>query len=1145
MRIRLTLLFSALLLSLSASLRAQVPGDTIVVSTFNYTQTQSSRDTFVQFPNLPGVTYEKIYMLYNMRCKNGLVSPPVQGQTNLGCGEWDYTCNTYIVDSTKVDSTKAKHPSHIITGFSGSTYNYRTQPTYTYYQYTQQNVVYNSTVSETSATVGSGLSNASAPLTTDKRSAKSQFLWTAAELSAAGLTAGNITSIRLNLASAGSAAGFLKVRMKHSTQTALNASSPDLGGFTEVYFLNTSLNAGVNQLNFYTPFNWNGTDNLLVEFSFSNAGNGTASSVLSDLTAGISGLVSEGNDFAFEFSGSNRMNLGNGNFTGFSNQISIAFWAYGNPDFLPQNTSAVYATNAQNHRQVNIHFPWSNSRIYWDCGSGGGYDRIDKAANNNEFEGQWNHYVFTKNSATGVMNIYLNGVLWHTGTGLTIPVQITDFMLGTAPNGSNPWFGRMDEFSLWKTELQAADIQAWMHKTITASHPAYADLVAYYRFNEGTGTTSADQSTAAATGTAVGIPVWRLIAGKDVFKNFTETSTRPQITFVQGVYNQTVTPIVTMDSVQNIPNTVYSFIVNNNNIQPFDTNVYYQAGYTYVYDGDLGTLLDSVNNAQSGSISVVQLDYFLRSPAAFQIMSFVTPYGINLDLGMEGKTWTFDVTDYAPILKGWKRMFINGGGERQEDMDIKFVFIVGTPPRDVKDINNLWKVEAPGYTAILNDDKYEPRTVPLAANASAFKIRTAITGHGQEGEFIPRTHFINIAGGNPEFSWDVWKKCAENPVYPQGGTWIYDRAGWCPGMATDTKEMDITPFVTPGSTAMIDYGLNTASGSSNYWVSNQLVNYGAPNFTLDAAVIDVKHPSTKVEYARTNPMCSQPIVVIRNTGSTALTTLRIEYWVNNNPVREVYNWSGSLGFLETAEVSLPFSDNLWSAVNGANGNTFNVEIKDPNGGTDAYSFNNIFRSKFNITNVVPSNFIIWSRMNGAPTETSYEIIDQNGTQIFQRSGMAANTQYRDTFNLPFGCYQFKITDTDEDGIDFWANNDGVGFVRFRAGNGAALVNFEGDFGASFIYNFTIDWPLSYEQLQESSELVLYPNPAQQSFNLEGKAMTNARIRLYNAVGQELQVPVSPSAQGVRVDCSSLPTGIYQVVIQTENGKVLSRKWVKE
>jgi hypothetical protein len=28
--------------------------------------------------------------------KDGLVSPPVSGQTNLGCGEWDFSNNTYI-----------------------------------------------------------------------------------------------------------------------------------------------------------------------------------------------------------------------------------------------------------------------------------------------------------------------------------------------------------------------------------------------------------------------------------------------------------------------------------------------------------------------------------------------------------------------------------------------------------------------------------------------------------------------------------------------------------------------------------------------------------------------------------------------------------------------------------------------------------------------------------------------------------------------------------------------------------------------------------------------------------------------------------------------------------------------------------------
>ena len=48
---------------------------------------------------------------------------------------------------------------------------------------------------------------------------------------------------------------------------------------------------------------------------------------------------------------------------------------------------------------------------------------------------------------------------------------------------------------------------------------------------------------------------------------------------------------------------------------------------------------------------------------AFQIMSFVTPYGIGLDLGPEGKTWYFDLTDYAPIFKGNKRITVSGGGQ--------------------------------------------------------------------------------------------------------------------------------------------------------------------------------------------------------------------------------------------------------------------------------------------------------------------------------------------------------------------------------------------------------------------------------------------------------------------------------------------------
>lgn len=1122
---------------------AQSPGDTIITSTFTYNS--GTRDTMIHFPELSGTTYEKIFMLYNMRCKNGLVSPPVTGQTNIGCGEWDYSCNTYITDSTKTDSTKAKHPSHTITGFSGASYNYTTQPTYTYYQYTQQSVNYTATTNETMATLGTGVSTSNAPFATQYMNAKSQFLWTASELTAAGLVAGDISSIKLNISNVGSPAQFLKIRMKHSTQSILSASSPDLTGFTEVYFLNTNLVNGLNQFNFYNNFTWNGTDNILVEFSYSNGANGTNSDVLSDATTGTMGLVSDGNDYSFNFDGSNYIDLGVAAFVNIANQVSISFWSNGNPANLPSNTSIMHASDAQNRRELNIHFPWSDANIYWDCGSAGTYDRINKAAAVSEYEGKWNHWVFTKNRTTGVMNMYLNGVLWSTGTGKTLPIEITTLMLGGNPGMEYPYFGKIDEFSVWNTELSLATIQAWRNKSITASHPNYANLMAYYKFNEGTGTSASDISVATQSGAVTGTPIWSLVKGKDIFKEFNETTNRPMITFVQGTYTQTTTPIVVMDSILNTTNTVKSYGVNNlNNIVLLATNTYYKSGYSYIYEGDTGVLLDSVNYPSMGTINITQLNYYLKTPSRFQIMSFVTPYGINLDLGMSGKTWTFDVTDFAPILHGWRRLKMDAGGEWQEQMDIKFMFIVGTPPRNVRDIDNVWKVESVGYTSIINNDKFEPRAIHSDPDGKAFKIRTAITGHGQEGEFIQRTHQINMDGGSPEFSWQVWKECALNPVYPQGGTWIYDRAGWCPGMATDVKESDITPYITPGGTDSIDYRLVTASGSSNYWVSIQLVTYGAPNFNLDAAVVDVKNPSKKIEYARTNSICNNPTVTIQNTGSTPLTSLEIEYWVNGNPTHETYTWTGSLNFLQTADVLLPVGG-VWSGANGPTNNTFHVVIKNPNNGTDGYVFNNHYNSKFDITGVLPSNFVLWTKMNLAALETKYKILDSYGNVVLNRANLINSKEYKDTLQLGVGCYSLIFTDSGDDGIDFWANNDGVGFAKINAMSGANIINFEGDFGKSLVYNFTISYPLAYEDLYHINDISLYPNPAHSEVIVEGKNIEDASVSIVNNLGQTLNVPFTKETNKMTFNTLGLTPGLYFVVFNDSYGNTQSKKLIIE
>ena len=57
-------------------------------------------------------------MAYSMRCRNGQVN--TSGGNSVACGEWDYSCYTYIHDSSRVDSVMHKVVSHEISNFSGS-----------------------------------------------------------------------------------------------------------------------------------------------------------------------------------------------------------------------------------------------------------------------------------------------------------------------------------------------------------------------------------------------------------------------------------------------------------------------------------------------------------------------------------------------------------------------------------------------------------------------------------------------------------------------------------------------------------------------------------------------------------------------------------------------------------------------------------------------------------------------------------------------------------------------------------------------------------------------------------------------------------------------------------------------------------------
>jgi hypothetical protein len=144
-------------------------------------------------------------------------------------------------------------------------------------------------------------------------------------------------------------------------------------------------------------------------------------------------------------------------------QVTISLWQYGD-ESQPRQNVLLQADNAAG-RVLQIYIPWSDGTVYWDAGNDilGNVDRISKAANAGDYEGKWNHWVFTKNAASGNQKIYLNGSLWQSGTGKTLPMDgaISSLYIGSASvsGGGYPYKGKIDDVQMYDRELSAAQVR--------------------------------------------------------------------------------------------------------------------------------------------------------------------------------------------------------------------------------------------------------------------------------------------------------------------------------------------------------------------------------------------------------------------------------------------------------------------------------------------------------------------------------------------------------------------------------------------------------------------------------------------------------------------------------------------------------------
>lgn len=1122
------------------------PGDTIVVQTFNF---GSPQDAWFVFPS-DTVRFEKILMQYTLKC-NPAQSP--------ACGEWDYLTYSYLYKNTGLlDSTLVHQPTYTVNGANPNSVSFMNTPSYSYKPSWQYNTVHFDTTSLNSYTIGNGSISNNKPLGTSNPVSRCQYLWKATEMTSAGMVAGNITGLQFYLQSLGGSIGNLTIRLKTTTLDSLTQSTFNNSGFTTVYSQNKQFSStGWNSLQLTIPFNWDGTSNLLVDVSYDNFYPSSDNTLLSSNTSNSSGLINAGNDRSAFFHSYGYIDVPmNNKLMAIDSFVTIAYWAYGTPAYQPQDGTAFEAIDSLGNRILNSHMPWSDSKIYWDAGYGGtSYDRISKTAATSEIEGQWNYWAFTKNIVTGSMKIYLNGALYLSNAGKTKRMKgIKTFRIGKGNwNGSLTYEGKIDEFAVFNKDLSQATIQAYMNKQIDASHPNYNNLVLYYHFDDGNFATAADAAPGghnAATLIAVDNP---LRSANELLTNFSKTTLRPNIKFEQGVFTSYIDSVLVIDSTINAPIQIitYNDSINNPGAAIDTFNVWPSYYHNYLYNAQ-GIAYDSTLVSPDSTLNLAYYDWFRKFPKVdrYELARYITPYGNGLSLGT-GWTWTFDVSDYRTLLADSVHL---AAGNWQELLNMKFLMIKGTPPRDVVGIQNLWNG---GFNYGQPSDPIESHLQPLNINipANAFNTRwkSRITGHGMDtpqncAEFCAKHHYYKV-NGTQQFSKLVWRdNCDLNPLYPQGGTWVYDRANWCPGAEVWTYDFELTPFVTPGTTAVLDHDVEayTNTGGWDYFqIEDQLVSYSAPNFTLDAALEDILSPSTNQMWLRYNPICTSPVIRIKNTGSSNLTSLTISYGLNGG-IPSVYNWTGNLAFLQTAEITL--GNFAWTP----SATDFIVTLSSPNGGTDQYSLNNSKISHYTYPPIIPSQFVIEFKTNAYPWENQYTLKDAAGNIIRSRVGtnLTANTVYKDTVNLTDGCYEFELSDSGEDGLSWWANTaQGTGYVRFKKVSPATILkNFNADFGGKVYQQFTVNTATGITDfvVSKTNTLNVYPNPGDGHvyINIDLNSFQSGKIEIHDLLGKKVyEYELKDiSAESIEADLSGLKKGIYFVNLLTEN-ECLSKKLI--
>jgi hypothetical protein len=148
-----------------------------------------------------------------------------------------------------------------------------------------------------------------------------------------------------------------------------------------------------------------------------------------------------------------------------------------------------------------------NNKLAFGVGNPGGLEPTI-VSSSLVINGKWNHVAMTRTKSTGEIQVFVNGVkeasLVVATETKSLNAQVS-MLFGGNVFDMRYYVGLIDEVRAWSVVRSEADIAGTMNKKLMGSEPG---LVGYWRFDEGSGTSTADVTATKNNGDLFGSPNW-------------------------------------------------------------------------------------------------------------------------------------------------------------------------------------------------------------------------------------------------------------------------------------------------------------------------------------------------------------------------------------------------------------------------------------------------------------------------------------------------------------------------------------------------------------------------------------------------------------------------------------------------------------